>query len=494
MNNNLKILDSTRLEVSRKISNQNRASLGQYLTPYGIASFMSSLFTLPTRERLRILDAGAGIGSLSIALFERILESDTKAIEWTGYEIDSTMVDYLKEFISAYEKHFLDKKIDFKGNIIQKDFIESGIKDILFHTGPRYDIAVLNPPYKKILSDSRFRLLLREAKIETVNLYTAFLAIVIKLMDQQGQIVAIIPRSFCNGPYYKPFRKLLLSLTAIRHIHLFGARDKAFKDDGVLQENIILVLEKQGKQNNVKISTSTDDSFQDYKELLFPFERIVMPNDPEVFIHIPTTIKQSNLKISNSFHYTLDDLNIKVSTGPVVDFRVKEHLRSMPTDGTVPLLYPIHFSGEQVEWPIYGKKPNAVIMNEVTRRWLYPNGFYVIVRRFSSKEERKRIVASVIDPNMFDAVAIGIENHLNVFHTKKNGLEEDIARGLAIFLNSTIIDDYFRRFSGHTQVNANDLKLLRYPSHEILKRLGSWARSKHNLTQESIDRELEKYA
>jgi len=112
-----------------------------------------------------------------------------------------------------------------------------------------------------------------------------------------------------------------------------------------------------------------------------------------------------------------------------------------------------------------GKKPNAILCNEETQKWLYPNGFYTVVRRFSSKEERRRIVASVVDPAVFDeAKYLGLENHLNVFHCDKKPLSEKLARGLAVFLNSTAVDDNFRRFSGHTQVNATDLKLMKYPS------------------------------
>ena len=47
---------------------------------------------------------------------------------------------------------------------------------------------------------------------------------------------------------------------------------------------------------------------------------------------------------------------------------------------------------------------------------------------------------------------------LNVLHRENAGLSEDLAKGLAVFLNSTAIDAYFRQFSGHTQVNAGDLQ------------------------------------
>jgi len=45
----------------------------------------------------------------------------------------------------------------------------------------------------------------------------------------------------------------------------------------------------------------------------------------------------------------------------------------------------------------------------------------------------------------------------------------------------------FRRFSGHTQVNATDLRLLKYPERAELKKLGRWVQNQGRLTQEMID-------
>jgi len=164
----------------------------------------------------------------------------------------------------------------------------------------------------------------------------------------------------------------------------------------------------------------------------------------------------------------------------------------MPEFGTVPLLYPVHFKSNGTTWPINGmKKPNAIELNASTQKWLYPNGFYCVVRRFSSKEEKRRIVASVVEPEVFgDVTMLGFENHLNLFHENKHGLPECLARGLTVFLNSTAVDENFRRFNGHTQVNATDLKLIKYPSRDILFDLGTWAMQQGKLTQEMIDSKL----
>lgn len=164
----------------------------------------------------------------------------------------------------------------------------------------------------------------------------------------------------------------------------------------------------------------------------------------------------------------------------------------MPEQDTAPLLYPAHFSGPAPAWPASGKKPNAIHRNADTEKWLYPTGFYCVVRRFSSKEERRRVVASVVDPAMFgDATMLGFENHLNVFHDSKRGLPEALARGLAVYLNSTAVDEQFRRFNGHTQVNATDLRTIKYPSREMLVELGNWAMRQDHLTQALIDERLE---
>jgi len=71
---------------------------------------------------------------------------------------------------------------------------------------------------------------------------------------------------------------------------------------------------------------------------------------------------------------------------------------------------------------------------------------------------------------------LGFENHLNVFHECKHGLPEALVRGLVAYLNTTAVDECFRRFNGHTQVNATDLKLMKYPSRKALVSLGKKAK------------------
>lgn len=485
-------VEKKRLDMSRSTDAQKKSKLGQFLTSERVAGFMAGMFH-DIVGSCCLLDAGAGIGSLSAAFLNRCFSGELRfgRIELDAFEIDEALHPHLEHTLDKYRNQGVYV------NIIGEDFIHASVeslsRDLFAREARQYTHAILNPPYKKLNSDSGHRLALRRVGIETVNLYSAFVALAVAQAASGGQIVAIIPRSFCNGPYYRSFRDFIFERAAIRHIHLFESRNKAFKDDDVLQENIIILLECGRSQGTVTVSTSADDTFSDLTTHEYPFHRIVFPDDPERFIHVPTSPDPNLIELSPSIRYTLSDLGIQVSTGPVVDFRMKEHLRAMPGPSTVPLLYPSHFIGQDTVWPIAGmKKPNAIERNAHTEKWLYPSGFYCVVRRFSSKEERRRIVASVIDPSTFNfAPMLGIENHLNVFHENKHGLGESLARGLALFLNTTAVDEHFRRFNGHTQVNATDLKLMKFPSREALIQLGTWSMQQRALTQDQIDAKLE---
>ncbi len=474
--------DDVRRAVSPQITQKRKSELGQFMTPASVARFMANMFPPSTVRSCRLLDAGAGVGALTCAFLDRWLLGglDFEAVTATAYEIDETLRQHLERHLATYKK--------VSAEVIVEDYIEQSTRGCgIGHQG--YTHAILNPPYKKINSDSSHRRALRSVGIETVNLYSAFVALAVAQAAPAGQIVAIVPRSFCNGPYYRPFRDFILQRSALRHIHLFDSRKKAFKDDDVLQENVIIRLERDGTPGPVTVTTSTDDSFADLIALEHPFDRIVFPDDPERFIHVPTTAGKNTIEMSRAVRYTLSDLGIKVSTGPVVDFRLKEHLRMMPEPGTVPLIYPAHLSMSGTNWPMPDlKKPNAIMRNAATEKWLFPTGFYCAVRRFSSKEEKRRVVASLIHPAAFGNHALlGLENHINVFHENKGGLPEDLARGLSAYLNTTAVDENFRRFNGHTQVNATDLRLMKYPSREVLTRLGTWASLNSEITQELLD-------
>lgn len=455
---------------------------------------MAGLFP-PASGPCRLLDAGAGIGSLSSAFLNRWMTGtgfNFSDVSLDVFEIDRTLGEALNESLNTFSQ---DPRFSF--TVHHKDFVietvESLTNDLFSTPPPAYTHVILNPPYKKIQASSIHRKHLNRIGLQTVNLYTAFVALGLRLSGKGGQLVAIIPRSFCNGPYYRPFREFLLQQSAIRNLHLFESRTSAFKDDGVLQENIILRIEKQEAQSDVEISWSSNVHFSDLSGKRWPFEAVVNPDDPEKFIRIPGGAIGNDAAGTSRFHHRLEELDVEVSTGPVVDFRLKRFLSPMPEEGCIPLLYPCHFKRGGVFWPIEdSKKPNAIRRTSETEKWLFPAGNYCVVRRLSSKEEKRRVVAGFVEGNAFQEMEkIGFENHLNVFHSKKTGLPATLAKGLSVFLNASCVDESFRRFNGHTQVNATDLRQLKYPGREKLMQPGAWAMSHPDYTQEELDQKVE---
>jgi adenine-specific DNA-methyltransferase len=496
--NTLKEIELLRIKANTVINPKHKSSLGQFFTPYPICLFMASLFKKINGE-ISLLDPGSGAGSLTAAFVdEAIRKSRTKSLDVTSYEIDPLLEPFIKESFSIYDKKLKQLGVKFNPKYYIEDFIFSSSKeDNLTNEKDKYTHIIMNPPYKKILANSDHRKALRKLDIETVNLYSGFLAIAIQQLKSGGELVAIIPRSFCNGPYYQSLRELILKETAIQHIHIFDSRTSAFADDEVLQENIIIHLIKGKKQNKVLITSSPGSDFHRDEESQsitatdktirnVSFDSIVNPNDKQKFIHIASNERDQEIIDELSiFNSTLKELNLEVSTGPIVGFRSREDLRENLEEDAVPLIYPIHLK-DKVEWPSNSKKPNAIHISDKTKRNLWDNnGHYILIKRISSKEEKRRIVATIYDGSL-PGDFIGFENKLNVFHYKKNGLNDKIVRGLYVYLNSSLLDKYYRLFSGHTQINATDLKTLHYPNLESLIRIGDRVKG-ISLSQKEID-------
>ena len=492
-------MDTGQKAFSRATSRADRSRIGQFLTPAPIARFMASLFEQSVAVA-RILDPGAGTGSLFAALTEQLISRPHRpeSIEIVAYETDPNIAPHLETTMGLCRQLCSETGVAFHGTVRCEDFISAAaaqLPDSLFGmTEDSFTHVILNPPYKKINGETQTRKILKSAGIETSNLYAAFVWLAAGLTRPGGEIVAITPRSFCNGPYFRRFRKALLGLVDLRQIHTFESRKEAFADDSVLQENVIFHGVRNEQQGGtVKISVSRGRDFSDMRVRVVPFQDVVVPDDSDAFIHL---IEEDDgrrvMERMSRFRATLADLAVEVSTGRVVDFRACAFLRKDPEPGTVPLIYPCHFEDGFVRWPRNGaKKSNAIVFSDQTEALLVPAGYYVLTKRFTAKEERRRIVAALYDPKRIDTSSVGFENHLNYFHSRGRGLSPDLARGLTVFLNSSLLDRYFRLFSGHTQVNATDLRKLRYPSREQMLRLGREVKTVLP-GQEKIDSALER--
>ena len=240
--------------------------------------------------------------------------------------------------------------VSFTGKLRQENFILDAPDFV--GDRPRFHVAIMNPPYRKLRSDSPERERLSAVGIETSNMYSAFVWLAIKLLEEDGELVAITPRSFMNGPYFRPFRQALAHDFTFRQVHVYDARDAAFLGDDVLQESVIFHGIQGRAHTPIKITTSRGPDDSGLVERMIEPADLIHRGDKEFVLHVVSD--ETDARISQQMRAlpnTLAELVVSVSTGRVVGFRSKERLHAEARPGDVPLIFPRHFTDGFVSWP-----------------------------------------------------------------------------------------------------------------------------------------------
>jgi len=178
----------------------------------------------------------------------------------------------------------------------------------------------------------------------------------------------------------------------------------------------------------------------------------------------------------DTWNGSLAGYGLSISTGPVVAFRAEEFLTDAPAvdrGAAVPLLWMQNVQRQQIEWPTdRRKKPQGFLLTDQSRALLVPMRNYVILRRFSAKEDARRLVAAPLPATQFPHAWLGLENHLNYIYSNSRELEAAEIHGLAALFNSAFLDRYVRMTNGTTQVNAAELRALPLPPPAIIQEIG----------------------
>ena len=459
----------------------DRKARGQFFTPSPVACFMASLFgRLPTNGRL--LDAGAGVGSLTAAVCNRlVIEERQSSLDVVAYEIDPTAVALLEETFSRCGLAARDAGNSFSSEIRVRDFVTDVVTKCgpLFHQPEElFDLAIMNPPYFKLKADSDHAQLAKRIGPTQPNIYTLFMAAAIECLHPGGELVAITPRSFCNGLYFREFRRWLLERADLLQVHTFGSRTETFREAKVLQENIITHFRRRipsrSRNKSIVVSRSFGRDFASVDKDNMLRCRVIDDSCGDSLICIPECRHDEEvIQLAEQWPGRFSDTGLRISTGPVVMFRTREFHAESPNDQGVPLLTAHHVRDGVVTWPREKKKwPSAFIRNERSQKYLVPTQAYVVLKRFSAKEERRRLSAGVLLPDYFASESLAIENHVNYIVHEKRKLTAEEATGLAALLNSVLMDRYFRSFSGNTQVNATEVRTMKFPALSTIRDIG----------------------
>lgn len=475
---------------------KERKKYGQFFTSMETAQYMASLFQVPEKQEIiSVLDAGAGSGILSCAMIERLEKIEViKEIQLTCYETDENVLPLLKENLLFMQANS-EKKVII--NIITENYITSQYLDFNHMFGgdwnpKKYDLVIGNPPYMKIPKDAPEATAMPSVCYGAPNLYFIFAAMGLFNLKDNGELVYIIPRSWTSGAYFKKFREYFLAEGKLMHIHLFGSRNKVFDKEDVLQETIIVKVQKTTvKPKTVTItSTNSNKDFGDCKSLVVPYDLVV--SGDELYVYLVTNKEEVDvLDRLKKWNKTLPELGLRMKTGLTVDFRNRDVLRDKEEEGAIPLFYSQHIKQGEVQFPI--QKENEYIVTD-QKGLMQDNRNYLFVKRFTAKEEPRRLQCGVYLAKKFPQYQrISTQNKINFIDGLLTEMSECLVYGLYVLFNSTIYDEYYRILNGSTQVNSTEINSMPVPELDVIQEMGRKIMKSKDFSEKNCNLILEGY-
>ncbi len=486
---------NTTNEYIGQMPKSERKAYGQFFTSKETATFMASLFNMPVgKSEVSILDPGAGSGILSAALIERLQSAfNLQRIYLTCYETDINIITLLKEnleWICKQSRIIVDYCIIFD-NFILSQSLEYNHMIGADPDPVKYDMVIGNPPYKKITKKAPEAMSMSDVCYGAPNLYFLFAAMGLFDLREHGELVYIIPRSWTSGAYFTRFRREFLSTGVLRHIHLFVSRDKVFESENVLQEIIIIKVEKTNKKpQRIHITTTqTNQDFSEKTEFEAPYENVISGEDAYVYL-VTNEQEVSILRQLNQWEDTLPSIGLKMKTGLTVDFRNREALRNTAEEDAVPLFFAQHIQNGRVIFPA-GKEHEYLVTDQPGL--LQKNTNYLFVKRFTAKEEHRRLQCGIYLAKRNPKYAkISTQNKIN-FICGMRELSECVVYGLYVLFNSTLYDCYYRILNGSTQVNSTEVNSMPVPPMSTIEAMGKELIKIKDMSETSCDNILRCY-
>lgn len=456
-----------------RLTREEQKEAGQFMTPPAIARFMARrLVQGYDRLAVRVLEPSAGAGILAAATLEALLEKPERPeyIELLLCEQDERLLPVLNKFVQLATETCAAAGVELVCVVKHGDFLLS----FLALLGQPVDglLVIANPPFFKLNKSDPRAQEHAYAVYGQPNIYGLFMAACARLVPPGGRWCFITPRSWMAGSYFQETRRTMLRHLVMEQLHAFESRKDSFSEDAVLQETVIAwATGRQQVDAGVHILLTRSEGTRDLDRAeiqAVPTERIVGRDEQAMF-----SLPRGDADPFEGWTATLKTYGLAVSTGPVVAFRAKEHIREHREADTVPLLWLQHVGQQTYNWPI-NKKREHIRATAGSAWMLVPNQPMVLMRRFSPKEDERRVTCAAYGCG-FDRLpgnVIGLENHLNYIYRPGGVMTPFEARGLSAFLASKVVDDHFRALAGSTQVNATELRKLPLPPLEVLVSIG----------------------
>ena len=212
-----------------------RKNYGQFFTPSSVARLMAKW--IMKGDPKSILDPAYGLG----VFYDEIKKINPhKNIQFTGYEIDNRILDYLE----------LDRDMA-NPKIIKGDYLEADIGI--------FDGVICNPPYVRFQKFLKRHDILPKIErqigrklIGYSNVASIFLVKALKELNLGGRLAFIMPFEFFNTGYGKEIKKSLLEDHLLKQIIIFSNEKDVFPD--AITTVCVILCQNNRKKEPIKIT------------------------------------------------------------------------------------------------------------------------------------------------------------------------------------------------------------------------------------------------
>lgn len=461
-----------------------RKKAAQYFTPEYVINKMISTIKmsyLGNLHTLSILEPSAGCGILILYLVIYLLKNNQlQNIDITAYENDVHLVKILNKNLSTLSDYITNStKITFNYKIIYKNFL-------LDHIKGGFDIIISNPPFKKIRKTSKEALLFSKYLYGQPNMYMLFIIASLKLLNKNGVYAVLSPKNYLSGNYAQKIRSSILKKNfSLIHIHTFDNRE-IFKD--ICQEIIISTYINNPNYRYVTISHNGHFSTR------LHFNNIIQSNNVVLVPRNTTDLR--NITTPAIFKTHLNDLNLKISVGPVVQFRLSKYLnKNHYNQNYAPLLLASNLKeNNSIKYnELLNDKKNHSL--DVLSSKVMNNSNYVILQKATRKMANPFVKAAVLTKDFFNHKYIAFDNSLLYIKHKTNNVDLSLEEcyGLYCYLTSSYFSTIFNLINSNHTINISDFNNVCFPNKKQIIDIGKKMIKSHIYNQKFCDSIINNY-
>ena len=471
---------NTKKLVRRKVEEEN-VRIGRYFTKKEQAALMADMLTLPKKESVSVLDAGAGTGILAAAVVERLAKAGrVKEIFLDCYETNEEFLPMLKDNLERIRKKMLhDYKIRLRYTVKEENYILAQGK--MTPDDPRvsmldkvyYDLAISNPPRELMKTDSPEYAVCRRLCSGETDLCYLFAAAVSAALVPNGEAVMLLPVVFSTGAYVEKIRRYMFGRSVMTGAHIFLNRTQSDRLLDEARKNMILAIKNTDKKPaTVHVTTSYGEDTAVASDMKLPYGDVVRGEEQSLLL-LKSEEEAAVLATVSKFPCTLSSLGLRMKTGLTLESRYPDLLREKPGEGAVPVIHPSGIRLGQVMFPNPAVKKQYIL--PTVPSILQKNRNMLMIKRVPAKSDKKALFCGVYLASQAPRDRmISTHNKLNyIDYEDDREMDFNMVYGLFAVLNSSLYGKYYGIVSKSKQINASEFADLPLPSEAAMRAIGA---------------------